>query len=91
MGFCVATAVLQMRLTVREAVWAATLGGATALGMHEDGWVDPRGKKQARVGVIAPGARADLQMLNAPSVTHLAYRPGMPLTAAVWKSGARAF
>ncbi|GAA1328161.1 imidazolonepropionase [Leucobacter albus] len=89
MGFCVATAVLQMGLTVQEAVRAATLGGAIALGMHEDGWIDPRGAAQPRVGVVSPGARADLQLLNAPSVTHLAYRPGMRLTEAVWKAGTR--
>lgn len=89
MGFCVATAVLQMQLTVQEAVKAASYGGAVALGMHEDGWIDPRGISQARVGVIAPGARADLHLLEAPSVTHLAYRPGMPLTAAVWRAGSR--
>ena len=91
MNFCVATAVLQMGLTVQQAVRAATLGGAIALGMHADEWVDPRGAVQPRVGVIAPGARADLQVLEAPSVTHLAYRPGMPLTAAVWRAGERAF
>ena len=89
MGFCVATAVLQMGLSVQEAVRAATLGGAIALGIHEDGWTDPRGERQARVGAIAPGARADLQLLDAPSATHLAYRPGMPLTAAVWRRGER--
>lgn len=89
MGFCVATAVLQMGLTVQEAVRAATLGGATALNMHTDGWRAPNGIEQPRVGVIEIGARADLQMLNAPSVTHLAYRPGMPLTAAVWRKGVR--
>lgn len=89
MGFCVATAVLQMGLTVQQAVRAATLGGAIALGMHENGWVDARGNAQARVGVVAPGARADLQLLEAPSVTHLAYRPGMPLTGAVWRAGVR--
>lgn len=89
MNFCVATAVLQMRLTVQEAVRAATLGGAIALGMHEDGWVNPRGERQARVGQLSVGARADLQLLEAPSVTHLAYRPGMPLTAAVWRAGER--
>ncbi|MBL3698515.1 imidazolonepropionase [Leucobacter luti] len=89
MAFCVATAVLQMRLTVPEAVRAATLGGAIALGMHEDGWLDPRGVAQPRVGVIAPGARADLQLLDAPAATHLAYRPGMPLTSAVWRAGER--
>lgn len=89
MNFCVATAVLQMGLTVREAVRAATLGGAIALGMDGDGWVDPLGKTQARVGTIAPGARADVQLIDAPSITHLAYRPGMPLTAAVWRKGER--
>lgn len=90
MGFCVATAVLQMGLTIQEAVRAATLGGAIALGMHEDGWRDRRGEAQPAVGAIRPGARADLQLLDAPSVTHLAYRPGMPLTAAVWRAGERA-
>ncbi|KUF07962.1 imidazolonepropionase [Leucobacter sp. G161] len=89
MGFCVATAVLQMGLTVQEAVRAATLGGATALGMTEDGWVDPRGTRQPRVGTLGVGARADLQLLDAPSVTHLAYRPGMRLTGAVWRAGER--
>lgn len=89
MGFCVATAVLQMGLTVQEAVRAATLGGAIALGMEEEGWRDPRGVAQAAVGSIRVGARADLQLLDAPSVTHLAYRPGMPLTAAVWRAGVR--
>lgn len=89
MGFCVATAVLQMGLSIQEAVRAATLGGAIALGMHADGWVDPRGNVQGRVGSLGVGARADLQLLDAPSATHLAYRPGMRLTHAVWKSGAR--
>jgi imidazolonepropionase len=75
MAFCVATAVLQMGMSVEEAVWAATAGGARALRRHD-------------VGVIRVGARADLQVLDAPSVTHLAYRPGVPLTCAVWRLGA---
>ncbi|RSM70171.1 imidazolonepropionase [Amycolatopsis sp. WAC 01375] len=74
MAFCVTTAVLQMRMTIEEAVWSATAGGARAL-------------RRDDVGVIRPGARADLQVLEAPSVTHLAYRPGVPLTAAVWRRG----
>ena len=77
MGFCVATAVLQMRLTVAEAVRAATLGGAIALGLDGE------------IGRVRVGDRADLQMLDAPSVTHLAYRPGVPLTSAVWRAGVR--
>ncbi|OZM69991.1 imidazolonepropionase [Amycolatopsis antarctica] len=76
MGFCVSTAVLQMRMTVAEAVYAATAGGARAL-------------RRQDVGRIRVGARADVQVLDAPSVTHLAYRPGVPLTAAVWRRGER--
>ncbi|WP_435122031.1 imidazolonepropionase [Amycolatopsis thermoflava] len=76
MGFCVATAVLQMGLSVEEAVRAATLGGARAL-------------RRTDVGVLRPGARADLHVLDAPSRTHLAYRPGVPLTWRVWRRGSR--
>lgn len=84
MPYCVTTAVLQMGLSVSEAVRAATYGGALAL-RRETG----EDKDGARaVGSIAVGHRADLQMLNAPSATHLAYRPGMPLTHSVWRAGA---
>ncbi|WP_167474551.1 imidazolonepropionase [Nocardia arthritidis] len=76
MAYCVATAVLQMGLSVAEAVYAATAGGAKAL-------------RRTDVGVVEVGARADLQVLAAPSVTHLAYRPGVPLTIAVWRKGER--
>lgn len=85
MAYCVTTAVLQMHLSVQEAVRAATWGGALALG-RETG-VDLDG--QRAVGSIAVGHRADLHMLNAPSATHLAYRPGIPLTHAVWRAGVR--
>ncbi|PPG39315.1 imidazolonepropionase [Pseudoclavibacter sp. RFBA6] len=80
MAFCVATAVLQMRMTVEEAVWSATMGGAIALRRHEG---------ELPIGALAPGSRADLQVLDAPSVTHLAYRPGMQLTHSVWQAGQR--
>ncbi|GAA3436193.1 imidazolonepropionase [Kutzneria kofuensis] len=76
MAFCVTTAVLQMRMTVEEAVRAATLGGAQAL-------------RRDDIGVLRPGSRADVHVLNAPSTTHLAYRPGVPLTWAVWRAGVR--
>jgi len=76
MAFCVATAVLQMRMTIEEAVWSATAGGAKAL-------------RRTDVGVLRPGARADVHVLDAPSVTHLAYRPGVPLTKMVWRNGDR--
>jgi imidazolonepropionase len=82
MPFCVSTAVLQMGLSVPEAVWAATAGGARAL---------RRDTGDGCVGVLRPGARADVQVLDAPSVTHLAYRPGVPLTWAVWREGVRRY
>ncbi|MGH3919616.1 MAG: imidazolonepropionase, partial [Pseudonocardiaceae bacterium] len=41
------------------------------------------------VGVLRPGARADVLVLDAPSAVHLAYRPGVPLTWAVWQRGRR--
>jgi len=77
MPFCVALAVRDMRMTTAEAVWAATAGGARAL-------------RRPDIGYLAPGARADLIMLDAPSHAHLAYRPGVPLVRAVWRSGRRA-
>jgi imidazolonepropionase len=80
MAFCVATAVLQMRMTVAEAVWSATAGGAVALRRHTG---------PGAVGVLRPGARADLHVLDAPTAAHLAYRPGVPLTHAVFRAGVR--
>jgi imidazolonepropionase len=76
MAFCVATAVLQMGMSIAEAIRAATLGGAQAL-------------RRTDVGVLRPGARADVHVLDAPSAIHLAYRPGVPLTWAVWRRGDR--
>jgi imidazolonepropionase len=65
-----------MRMTTQEAVWAATAGGARAL-------------RRPDVGHLTAGARADVLMLDAPSHVHLAYRPGVPLVAAVWRAGER--
>ncbi len=74
MPLCIALAVREMRMTTEEAVWSATAGGARAL-------------RRADVGHLSPGARADLIMLDAPSHTYLAYRPGVPLVSAVWRDG----
>jgi len=71
---CIALAVREMGMTPAEALWAATAGGARALGRDD-------------VGVVAPGRRADLVLLDAPSAIHLAYRPGVPLVAGVWIGG----
>ena len=78
MPFCIAIAVRDMGMTPAEAVWAATAGGARAL-------------RRDDVGAIAPGARADLVLLGAPTRIHLAYRPGVPLVDRVWKDGAAVY
>jgi len=57
-----------------EELLAATTGGARALRRHD-------------VGRLRPGARADAVVLEAPSYTHLVYRPGVPLVGAVVMAG----
>ncbi len=75
MSFCIALAVRDMNMTADEALQAATLGGAAAL-------------RRTDVGRLAPGSRADLVVLDAPSHAHLVYRPGVPLVAVVIEGGA---
>jgi imidazolonepropionase len=74
MPLCIALAVREMRMTPAEALRAATLGGAKAL-RRED------------VGHLGQGASADFVVLDAPSYTHLAYRPGTSLAHAVFVGG----
>jgi imidazolonepropionase len=75
MPFCIAVAVRDMRMTPSEAVWSATAGGARAL-------------RRDDVGVLHPGSRGDLLVLDAPTHLHLAYRPGVPLVRTVVRDGA---
>ena len=74
MALCIALAVREMGLTPAEALWAATAGGAAAL-------------RRQDIGVVRPGAAADLVILRAPSYVHLAYRPGVPLVDEVIAAG----
>jgi imidazolonepropionase len=67
-------AVVQMGLTVDQAITAATLGGARSLGFGDRGY-------------MAPGSVADLVVLDAPSAAHLVYRPGANLVRQVFKGG----
>jgi imidazolonepropionase len=76
MSFCIALAVRDMGMTPAEAVQAATLGGADAL-------------RRDDIGRLAPGARADLIVLDAPSYVHLVYRPGVPLVRETLVAGSR--
>lgn len=66
MSFCLALAVRDMRMTVDQAIWAATAGGAEALSRTD-------------VGRLTVGARGDAVVLAAPTPDHLVYRPGVPL------------
>jgi imidazolonepropionase len=76
MPLCIAIAVREMGLSVEEALWAATAGGARAL-------------RRADVGVLRRGLRADFAVVDAPSFVHLAYRPGVCLINQTWKDGGR--
>ncbi len=70
MGLVISLACVQMGLGVEQAVFAATRGGALSLGLKDH-------------GIVQPGAVADLVVLDAPSESHLAYRPATNL---VWKT-----
>ncbi len=74
MSFCIALAVRDLRMTLEEALLAATAGGARAL-------------RRKDIGRLAPGLRADAAVLDAPTPAHLAYRPGVPLIAATLIEG----
>ena len=76
MPLAIALAVREMGMSPAAAVHAATAAGAAAL-------------RRDDIGVITPGRRADLIALDAPSYVHLAYRPGVPLIAQVWRGGTR--
>ena len=73
MPMAIALGVREMRLTPAEAIWAATRAA--------------RWRSGATTSACSPPERAHLTVLEAPSYVHLAYRPGVPLVAAVWKDG----
>jgi imidazolonepropionase len=70
MGPVISLAVVQMGLSTDQAIFAATRGGALALGMEGH-------------GTITAGSAGDLVVLDAPSPAHIPYRPGTNL---VWKT-----
>jgi imidazolonepropionase len=74
MPFIIALAATTSGLTPEEALWAATAGGALALGKHDR-------------GIVAPGYAGDLVLLAAPSFEHLVYRPDGDLVHRVIKAG----
>jgi imidazolonepropionase len=73
MAFVIALAVREMAMSVDEALWSATMGGALALRRHD-------------IGHLGLGARSDFALLDAPRAAHLAYRPGGNIVARTHRS-----
>lgn len=73
MSFVIALAVREMGMTVDEALWSSTRGGALAL-------------RRSDVGHLGIGARADFAVLDAPRAAHLAYRPGSQVVASTHRA-----
>ena len=74
MGFCIALAVRDMHMTIDEAIWAATAGGAAAL-------------RRDDIGTIRAGSRGDIVILATANPIDFVYRPGVPLVAATFVDG----
>ena len=74
MPFVIALAVRELGMTADEALYAATRGGATAL-------------RRDDVGRLCVGLPADLVVLDAPTASHLAYRPGTSIARHVMRRG----
>lgn len=75
MQFIIALACRTLQLTPAEAICAATLNSAYAIGLGDV------------VGSLQPGKQADLLVLNVEDYRHLAYRFGTNLVRTVIKKG----
>lgn len=75
MQFAIALACRYMHLTPAQAIVAATINAAAAIGRAD------------RVGSIQPGKQADLIILEAPDYRHLGYRFGTNLVTRTIKKG----
>jgi imidazolonepropionase len=75
MPFVIALACRYLRLTPAQALAAATLNSAFAVGLGH------------QVGSLAPGYAGDLLILDVPDYRHLGYRFGSPLVSHVIKGG----
>ena len=75
MQFVIALACRYLRLTPAQAIAAATINAAAAIG------------RAGTIGSIEPGKQADLLLLSVPDYRHLGYRFGTNLVQAVIKKG----
>ena len=65
----------RMRMPPAEAITAATINAAAALGMDK------------RIGSLERGKRADVLVMSVPSHAHIPYMFGTNLCSAVFKDG----
>jgi imidazolonepropionase len=77
MQMVIQLATLRMKMTVEEALTAATLNGAYSLRMADE------------IGSIEAGKRADFVLIEAPNYLHLVYHFGVNLVTAVFRDGVR--
>jgi imidazolonepropionase len=75
MQFAIALACRYMKLTPAQAIVAATINAAAAIG------------RSAQVGSLEPGKQADLLILSVSDYRHLGYRFGVNLVDSVVKKG----
>jgi len=75
MPMVVVLAVFELGLSIEESLTAATLNAACSLGLGHE------------IGTIETAKRADLVLLGAPNLLHLAYHYGVNPVAAVVKGG----
>jgi imidazolonepropionase len=75
MQFAIALACRYLRLTPAQAIVAATLNAAAAIG------------RAARIGSLEPGKQADILILSVSDYRHLGYRFGVNLVQTVIKKG----
>ncbi len=75
MQFIIALACMNMRMTPAEALAAATINAAFAIG------------EQEHVGSLEVGKRADILVLDAPNHVHIPYHVGVNLVRTVIKGG----
>ena len=75
MPMVIQLACLQTKMTVEEALTAATLHSAFSLGLAGE------------TGTIEPAKRADFLLLDAPNYLHLVYHFGVNLVRAVYRDG----
>lgn len=75
MQFAIALACRYLRLTPAQAIAAATINSAAAIGRADT------------IGSLHPGKQADMLILNVPDYRHLGYRFGTNLVQTVIKKG----